>query len=429
MARRAKEPNLGAGNREHEIIEALDGKRRQLDREIAEFKADKEHEYRVFERQLRGKSKENDPQDTPQSLRKRGRSRQKNAVAEAGPMQKGEDNYVQRELDDGGLKGPDTETEDLVATARSNPSPGGSPGPPDRPMKAMLEREEEFQKRSTPSYLPLVGDAFADEGCRSRELLRPPSFSPRDLAAVTYHSSAMFSSSAETVHPPMTSPPLRPVRPLSSSVPPEKPSHHRRDSSRSDTSIASLRSSLRDPKQPRSPKRVLFSIDDTLVSPSTSPIARRSNSTTPIKPADSIDATGGFEIFEVVRNQNSLGPAVNRSQSNGVGFSSSSAPAHGWMVSLSTFGRAAELNLSKLSPSASGADDFEHLETDDLFTFDEDIGWAGKNKPRKTDPEDEYDEDVEVDEKLSKDPLTASSPHAGSLPIEIKGPGRREGRG
>ncbi|CAD6585457.1 MAG: hypothetical protein ASARMPREDX12_002007 [Alectoria sarmentosa] len=429
MARRAKEPNLGAEKREHEIIEALDGKRRQLDQEIAEFKAGKEHEYRVFERQLRDKNKENGPQDTPQSLRKRGRSKEKNAAAEAGSMQKEEDNYVQGESDDGGQKGPDTETEGFVATAQSNSSPGGSPGPPDRPTEALLEREEEFQKRFTPSYLPLVGDAFADEGGKSRELLRPPSFNPSNLSAVTYHSSAMLSSSAEAVHPPMTSPPLRPVRPLSSSVPPEKPSHHRRDSSRSDTSIASLRSSLRDPKQPRSPKRVLFSIDDTLVSPSTSPIARRSNCTAPTKPADSTDATGGFEFFEVVRNQNSPGPAVNRSQSNGVGFSSSSAPAYGWMANLSTFGRTAELNISKPSPSASGADDFEHLESDDLFTFDEDFGWAGKNKPQQTDPEDEYDEDVDVDEKKNKDPLTASSPHAGSLPIEIKGPGRRDERG
>lgn len=144
-----------------------------------------------------------------------------------------------------------------------------------------------------------------------------------------------------------------------------------------------------------------------------------------MKPLDNI---GGFEKFEVVRNQSSNGPAANRSQSNGVGFSSLSAPANLWAASLSTFGRATELNHSKPSPSASGADDFEHLESDDLFTFDEHIGQGARTKPRETDPENEYDEDVEAGDK-NEDRLMASSPHAGSLPIEIKWPGRREGRG
>lgn len=431
MARRAKESDLGAEQRENRITAALDRKRRQLDQEIADFKAGKEHEYRVFERHLRGRSKENDVQDTPQSQRKRGRSKQKNAAAEAGSMQKDEANYALSESDDGnpGQKGPGAEAQDLIATVRSNSSPGGSLSPPDRPLEALHEREKCFQGLFTPSYLPFVGDSPADGGSRPKELLQPPSFTSEDLPAARHNSGAMLSSSAETVHPPMTSPPLRPVRPLSSSVPPEKPSHHRRDSSRSDTSIASLRSSLRDPKQPRSPKRVLFSIDDTLVSPSTSPIAQRSKSTTPTKPVDSVDAIGGFEKFEVVRNQNSNDLAVNKFQNNGAGFSSSSAPVNGWAAGFSTFGRAAELNLSKPSPAASRPHDFEHLGSDDLFTFDEDMGWAGKNKPQEIDREDEYDEDLEVNEKKSKDPLTASPSHAGSLPIEIKWPRRRDARG
>lgn len=432
MARRAKEPDLGAVPRENQVTEALERKRRQLEQEIADFKAQKEHEYRVLERHLRGKSKENSVQDTPQSQRKRGRCKQKNTVGEAGSMQKDGANYVQRELDAGKTdqKGPGPEAQNLIAAFPSNSSPGGSPSPPDRPPETLHEREKDFQGLFTPNYLLLVEDTPADEGSRSMELLQSPSFNSGALPAARHNSGAMLSSSAETVHPPMVSPPLRPVRPLSSSVPPEKPSHHRRDSSRSDTSVASLRSSLRDPKQPRSPKRVLFSIDDTLVSPSTSPIAQRLKSTTPTNPVGSVDAIGGFEKFEVIRNQNDNGPAVTRSQRNGVGFSSSSsAPGNAWAASLSTFGRAAESNISKPSPSASGADDFDHLQSDDLFTFDEDMGWAGKDKIQETDPEDEYDEDVEVDEKKSKDPLTASSPHAGSLPIEIKWPGRRDGRG
>ena len=427
MARRAKEPDLGAEQKEHQITEALERKRRQLDQEIADFKAGKEHEYREFERQLRDKSRENGQQDALQIQRKRGRSRQKTAAAEASSTQKEDANRVQRETNIGETSqtGPSLDVEDQIATVPSNRSPASFMGLPDRPIGALHEQEKDFRGLFTPSYLALVGGKHAGEGGRFKRLLQPPSLDSGDVSAARQNTSALLSSSAEVVHPPMASPPLRP---LSSSVPPEKPSHHRRDSSRSDASIASLRSSLRDPKQPRSPKRVLFSIDDTLVSPSTSPIAQRSKPATDTMLVTSVDAIGGFEKFEVVRNQNSDGPAANRPQSNGVGFSSLSAPANLWAASLSTFGRATELNRSKPSPSASGADDFEHLESDDLFTFDEHIGQTGRNKPQETDLEKEYDEDEEVEDK-SEDPFTASSPHAGSLPIEIKWPGRREGRG
>lgn len=431
MARRAKEPNFGPEQKEHQITEALDRKRRQLDQEIAEFKAEKEHEYRDFERQMKGKSRENDVQDALQNQRKRGRSEQINTVAGAGCAQRVEATHVQRESDDRtiGQKDLGQEMEDLKDTIRSKTNPGSSPDPPDQPNEALHEQERVFQGIFPPSYFPSVGDTLADEGNRSMDLLHNPPFNSRDLSAARYNNSAMLSLSAETVHPSMTSPPLPPARPLSSSVPPEKPSHHRRDSSRSDTSIASLRSSLRDPKQPRSPKRVLFSIDDTVVSPSTSPIAQRLQSSAQIKPTNSVDNIGGFEKFEVVRNHNRNGPAVNRSRNNDANLSSSIATANAWTASLSTFGRATESNLSKPSPSASGADDFEYLGSDDLFTFDEHMGWAGKHKTQETDLEDEYDEDGEVKDKKSKDPLTASSPHAGSLPIEIKWPGRRDGRG
>ena len=432
MARRAKEADVGTEQKEHQITEALERKRRQLDQEIAEFTAEKEHEYKIFERRLKDKSNKRSLQEAPHGQRKRGRSKEESVAAEAGHMQSEGPDYVQRESYHGKvvLKDPGAETADLFATVRSTPSPEGSPGSPGQFTEALHEREKEFQGVFTPSYLPLlVEDTHANQGSRSKELLQSPYFCPEDLSAARHKSNAVLSSSAETVHPPMTSPPLPPARPLSSSVPPEQSSHHRSDSSRSDNSIASLRSSLRDPKQPRSPKRVLFSIDDTLVSPSTSPIAQRSNTATPKKPAASVDANGGFEKFEVVRNQNGNGPAVDRSESNGVSLSSPAAQANGWTASLLTFGRAAQSNLSKTSPSTSGTDDFEHLEGDDLFTFDEEMGRPGKDKPRETDPENEYGEDEEVDERKSVDSLTASSPHAGSLPIEIKWPVRREGRG
>lgn len=428
MARRAKEPDLEAEQKEYQIIEALERKRRQLDQEIADFKAGKEHDYMAFERELRDKSKENGGQDAQRNQRKRGRSKPKNTGTEAGSVQNEGASHVQRESDDGKFlqTGPGPEAEGLFATVQSTSNPEGSLGLPGRFTRVLRERENGFQGVFTPSYLPLVEGTPANQ---SEELPQPPFFGPEGLSSTKHNGSAMLSSSAETLHPPMASPPQAPARALSSSVPPEKPSHHRSDSSRSDNSIASLRSSLRDPKQPRSPKRVLFSIDDTVVSPSTSPIAQRSKPLTFKKPAECVDTIGGFEKYEVVRNQNSNGPAVNRFESNGIGFPSSGARANGWTAGLLTFGRAAESNSTINSLSASGRDDFEHLESDDLFTFDEDIGGTGKSKAQETDLEDEYDEDVELDEKRSKASLMGSSPHAGSLPIEIKWPGRREDKG
>ena len=431
MARRAKEPDLGTEQKEHHITEALERKRRQLDQEIAQFRAEKEHDYSLFERRLRDKSKENGVQDAPQSQRKRGRFKQKNDAAGAGSTQKEGANWVQRESGNGNTfqKSLGEEAEDPFAAVRSSPNPEGSAGPSGRFTEALHKREKEFQGLFTPSYLPLVEDTSGNGRSRSKEQLERPRLHSEDIPAARHNSSAMLSSSAETTHPPMTSPPLQPARPLSSSVPPEKPLHHRSDSSRSDNSVASLRSSLRDPKQPRSPKRVLFSIDDTLVSPSTSPVAQRSNSKLITNPADSIDVAGDFEKFEVVRNQNGSGLTVDKSETNGADSASAGVQADGWTASLLTFGRTAGSKSSNTSPSAGGADDFEHLDSDDLFTFDEDMGRIGESKPQEPDPGDEYDEDLEVDEKKGKDSLAGSSPHAGSLPIEIKWPGRREDRG
>ena len=430
MGRRVKELDPGAERKEHQMTEALDRKRRQLDLEIAEFKAEKEREYRVFERQLKGKNKEDGVQGAPPSQRIRDRSKRKD-VAEASPMQKEEAKNVQRQTTFGGpeQKGPESDAADLNAIIPSISSLGESPIILDRPKDTLRGREKGLQGLFTPSPLPLVEDAPADKRDISKALLQLPSFSLEDLAALSRNSHAILSTSAETVHPPMTSPPLPPSRPLSSSVPPEEPSHHRSDSTRSDNSIASLRSSLRDPKQPRSPKRVLFSIDDTLVSPSTSPIAQRSNSTQPVKQVDPIDAIGGFEKFEVVRNQSDNGPAFTRPQSDDTEISSLRAPVNGWTTSLPIFGCSNESSISKGLAPAGEVGDLEHLESDDLFTFDEEMGWAGNKNPQESDLEDEHDEDVAVDEKKSKDSPKANSPHAGSLPIEIKWPGRREGRG
>lgn len=424
------------GSKEQPIIEVLEQRRRQLEREIADFKAEKEKEYRVFEKQLRGNSKEGSTQKKSKGENRQGRSKQEDA-ATVGNSRKKEQAYNRAGPNDTSPPQNDPIPQDTTAFGISKSSSGGSPGPPEQPVllghSRGHEREREFAGLFTPTYLPLLRGKTIDEEATSTDLSEPP-FLESDDSFSRGTNKAILSSSAQDAHPPMVlSPPMPPTRPLSSSVPPEQSMHHRRDSSRSDASIASLRSSLRDSKQPRSPKRVLFSIDNTVVSPSTSPVARRSNKTTTVKPSASFNTSRSSEKFEVVRNQTSnSGCAANIPQGNGLGSSLSSATANGWAASLSPFRKLYEANETKKSLLSCG-DDFEPLyHDDDLFTFDEDLDLVEKKKARESSGDNEVeieDEEEEEEGKRMKDPLMTSSPHAGSLPIEIKWPGRREGRG
>lgn len=88
---------------------------------------------------------------------------------------------------------------------------------------------------------------------------------------------------------------------------------------------------------------------------------------------------------------------------------------------------AAHIGRPSTSPSL-GADGFEHIraeDDDDLFAFDEDIRY--RDEDQETQEEKDGEEDIEESAKVEL--LPTSSPHAGSLPIEIKWPGRKDPRG
>ena len=81
------------------------------------------------------------------------------------------------------------------------------------------------------------------------------------------------------------------------------------------------------------------------------------------------------------------------------------------------------------APTANKKDDFESpvpLDGDDLFAFDEELS-STIAPDRTTEIKDELDFEDETDASSSKAlEETGTSPHAGSLPIEIKWPGRRD---
>ena len=307
-----------------------------------------------------------------------------------------------------------------------------------RPLdKAQLhERELEFQGLFTPNFLPLLdGNSSKDTALRSGQGLNGKGSAMSTLGIEDvlpgsgdrqinrgFSSSASSASFSDTHHPPSLSPP--PVRPLSASVP-RQPSHQRRSSSRSDTSATSLRSSLRDPQQPRSPKRVLFSIGDKVVSPSTSPLMQRAN-------ADSSGMPPKLVSAPPTAGRVDLGPASSQSHAWDM-FPWSKTPSS----IASIYGTASASSKAMSSPTRSGAasdaihminwDEFERIDNDDeLFAFDEDVTIGRSNDEEEGRLETGLGSDGEED---VEEPLPASSPHAGSLPIEIKWPAKYASNG
>ena len=360
------------------IVELLDGKRKQLDQEIADFKSKKEKEYKVYEQQLRSwdgrqaagqdivtlSNGEANSQvesqlvndDLKQNVAKLHKTAQGDGVEKilnsTNGSKRGENRHPER-IDM--FKEPGS-----IAEGRSNAPSHLVPSTPSH------DREMEFRGLFTPSYLPLL-DGPNQSHAQVEAGRRIPSALSRSSSTPSLSSSATLPTT--TITPLLPSPDHRR---LSASVPRQKPPHRRTSSSRSDNSITSLRSSLRDRRQPRSPKRVLFSIDNTVVSPNSSPIARRSMpillpppsvTDVPHEPAQEEEEDHG-SVHEIE-------DAPNKSEYPSLAFEQilNTTPS----TSLASCGRQL-LEPTTTSPVVGGAD-FEDVDTDDnpLFAFDEDI--------------------------------------------------------
>ncbi|KAL8795309.1 MAG: hypothetical protein Q9195_002179 [Heterodermia aff. obscurata] len=405
------------------ISQVLQQKRAQLEQEIADFTSKKEDEFRSFEQQyLQGFRNELGltrrdngvlrPGTNGQSLDQAHRAR-KIAL----PLSSNPERPSQK---DGGNENVIAVGEqDSSNHTRTTPSLAKLPQYGEGlSFSQRHERESEFKGLFTPSYLPLLSTQGISSYLGSGE--RRQGSEDKQSAPEIQQNTASFSSSATLPSPHVGfSPSPSPARPLSASVP-KQPAHHRRTSSRSDISLTSLRSSLRDPKQPRSPKRVLFSLDNIVVSPSTSPVAQRSKMGEDTVPSTMINVPRPLGSFGPVPSEGLNGNPLNTLQASKI------QPANTFTGEGASFGNnvaasasTRSIGTTDMSPIISG-DDFETIDADEeLFTFDEDMisGQAEVDANSNTDDGLGSDDDGQNDEIL-----TASSPHAGSLPIEIKWP-------
>lgn len=425
------------GQSQIDLLVRLDSKRRQLDEETAEFKAAKLAEYRNYEQMLREyyECRHELPEETEQerTLHEQayGRPEQQitaSALATPTNSQQTKDTQARKPGPITLPNRPISALQDADSTSRSKTSLAGSSGPPQPQVVAegrlSHEHEKEFRGVFTPNYLPLLDGKINDKDRRnSSELLEASTLGTSELPNANRGHVTGLSSSAEYHHPPMTSPPAPPTRPLSASVPQEESLGHRRASS-SGTDIVNRRSSLRNKKEPRSPKRVLFNIDNTVVSPSTSPIAQRVNSMTPTKASRGSESNDGFQI---VRNkQERTSPAYDTTMPRLLSTSFTGTAASGWRSDMSPLRWAYESESKNRNSPFMGGDDFEHVDRDDdIFAFDEEMeveekAPAGDKKKAGVD----FDREGEKEEAESQDTLIGGSPHAGSLPIEIKWPAR-----
>lgn len=418
--------------------DVLEQKRKQLEQEVADFRIQKENEYRTFEWQLlediRGVTahtagqRENSGLPTITSSRKHPNHQRILLTNTTEETKQHTENISESHHGSKDIAQVDAKQPVLTDSDGLRDIMAGSPN-----RTRSHEREQEFQGLFTPSYLPLL-DSKAKLELKSDDAGKPNQgasdsmslgsredsrTSDRVQANSTYSSSASFPNShlRSSLSP-------TPARPLSASVP-RQPVHQRTSSSRSDTSLASLRSSLRDPNQPRSPKRVLFSIDNLVVSPSTSPLMKRTSAESEAPPSDlgraSEAATNSIHADR--RSDDSFWDVFPWTTAK-----SDDKPSYGFVP-----GKPAK--LSALTPLRSmtnfspliGGDDFDRIDADDeLFAFDEDIGADEQACEQKEKPKDAFESD---EEEGSSDALPTSSPHAGSLPIEIKWPSRMRPNG
>lgn len=417
------------------IAEMLKRKRKQTDREIADFKAEKEKDYIAFEQRLRAGGREIDGQGAIRpSLDARDVDKRREEPPDYGEKQGSETavdegTFRPRERSDLSSATNPLDQHPRTTEFSSRALEKGSAAPYNAgssPPPTFHEREVEFQGLFTPSYLPLLDSSTDDPKNMSAKPPLTISIKSHQLTTLVGDFTSTLSSSATlptSVISSSSSPPT--AHHFSASLPREGSLKIRRSSSRSDTSIASLRSSLRDPKQSRSPKRVLFSIDNVVVSPSTSPIAQRSGSASQTQGKGLESAPQDFERAAVGKSKE----VYNGERWDDRGFST--YPQNPDAKSASRKGKEYTGGLSYRALEAmnaaplAGVDDFERVgHDDDLFSFDEDMDLG-----EPVHSEDKGGDIGSDDEEFGdKEAITSSSPHAGSLPIEIKWPARHDPR-
>ena len=368
---------------EARILTALERKRRLLDLEITQFKALKDDEYTAYEGKLRSSLVEH-PDELEGSPSSHSPVMLNGVDGNAESLNRRVDGASEGELVEDLLESED----DRLIELDVGRIDGGKVGIPETQShrldwsKKFPAFDRDFGPRDyfAPTYLPLL------EKPRRVSINSPTAYPSAQLTLSShgYRTKSHLSSSAtlpSTPFDPLRSPPR--TGPFSSSVPRPNALQGRGSTSRSDLSITSLRSSLKRPQTPRSSKHVLFAIDDHVLSPSTSPVARRKESAHP-----PIPFAGLTDLPKQTRQSSGLNKNDEPSPQN-VDFSlveqiedirttsPSSENAHpaATVASPSSIVSYHQLLEPTNIKSRTTRDDFENVRRDDdaLFSFDEDV--------------------------------------------------------
>ena len=413
--------NGAVGSQRHygdDINTALYTKREEIEEEIRNFRAQKETEYKQYEEQLR---------------QRRGANR--------GAGEKGADAPAPH-TEQSGQERPRPRVQRRISNEerRSNRPPRTARQALNQAFSMSSEEARDFEGVFTPEYLGLIDVKDKKHG-KSSGFTHDRSDQKTQL------------SSSVTLHPPLIFPwsssPTQSFK-VSSSAPehhsPVK-THHRSDSANSTLSVQSLRSSMKDPKTPKSPKRVLFSIEDGVVSPSTSPSLNRKD-----RAASAGEGNAPESLLSFAKRTSREKKKKNRRKERGDGDRGRRRDDPEGLEGLGlTENRGfspleqevsttalpslqvpdAHTNETTTAGKPSPSDEFEPVispDGDDMFAFDEDL--TARSAPKSPEIKDELELEEEADVTSSKalDEL-GTSPHAGSLPIEIKWPERRASGG
>ena len=399
-----------------DLEKQLARKRKALDHEIEKFMKLKDAEYRRFERELRnqcnGHAQERDEAATAGAARGRNatQSRQGASAQQASDLKKD----IQSPLSTATLP---TVSRNTAETQRKS-----TPTPANDTTQLSSRKYEELELRAlfTPSFLPLLeGPANQSARGHRRMLSTDTGLRARRMSLDTETESHKLSASLTNIS--------SGAKLESASFDGQtRPAFGDRRSSSSPTGTNLRKSSMRQPaspdQTPKERKHVLFSIDNVVISPSSSPVSTRTKGVGDVQASRKapIPFSGLKDWPSQAQNNGHEPQPMNHSAagSNGVPVP---VPMKAAPASPTTpFSRSYKdlVEPTVMPPlKASDKEDLGIVE-DPLFSADEslppevDEDWDMSSKE-----EDRSDEDKKFN--------IAASPGASSVPIEIKWPGRR----
>ena len=430
-----------------QIVGALERKRRQLDLQIENFKLLKDQEYRAHEQWLNKSARQRDVKPTRTAHKgQNGGQKSSPPTGREGfepewPKQSGSDgsSFAGKPINPvltTAFYGQDGFNA-LIEQHQGQRSP----------TEQTHERDAEFAGVFTPMFLPLLDGSSGDMNHHLEEGKPSAYIKDENLASIGIDAQDPNTKlAASSTNKPSTSSidSFKEGRHLSLNAP-ERNDHvennHGRSASseKSDISLASRRSSFKDPNTPRSPKRVMFDIDNTVVSPSTSPLVERKPQQQLMKKSKKTARDNdGDDQFEIVKKKPPHGKHKKHGyhrkghqvagEDRGRDLLPVVGDGNSTMDAVSFSGRRGETFL----------DDFEKVSVggeEDLFSFDEDLDLSKETEGNEKWSDeagfggggggDEEAEGVGTSSAAAPVELTGTSPHAGSLPIEIRWPGRR----